>query len=231
MGEAHAVLGLVHMNRDWNFAKAEEEMTEGIALNPGFAPAHHWYAHLLMYLGRSDEALREARKLVELDPLSPAANLHLGYQYQLTRDWDQAIEQQKKTLLLDPNYVDAHRELGEDYLAKAMYPEAIDELRRATELVRSQPDYPLYAAALGSGLAQAGQTVEARKILKEIPADRPELVSYIYSGLGDRDKGIALLNEAYRRHTFPLDAGLLVEYEPIRSDPRFNELLHRLHLR
>ena len=231
MGEAHAVLGLVLMNRDWNFAKAEAEMKEGIALNPGFGPAHHWYAHLLMYLGRSDEALREARKMVELDPLSPAANLHLGYQYQLTRDWDQAIEQQKKTLLLDPNYVDAHRELGEDYIAKGMYPEGIDELRRATELVRSQPDYPLYAAALGYGLAQAEQTVEARKILKEIPADRPELVSYIYSGLGDRDRSIALLSEAYRRHTFPLDAGFLVEYEPLRSDPRFNEVLRRVHLR
>src|SRR5262249_31715825 len=100
--------------------------------------AHHWYAHLLMYLGRSDEALREARKMVELDPLSPAANLHLGYQYQSTRDWDQSIAQQKKTLQLDPNYVDAHRELGEDYLGKGMYPEAIGELRRATDLVRSQ---------------------------------------------------------------------------------------------
>jgi TolB-like protein/Tfp pilus assembly protein PilF len=231
MGEAHAVLGLVHMNRDWDFANAEAEMKEGIALNPGFGPAHHWYAHLLMYLGRSDEALREARNLVELDPLSPAANLHLGFQYQLTRDWDPAIEQQKKTLFLDPNYVDAHHELGEDYLAKGMYPEAIAELRRATELVRSQPDYPLYAAALGYGLAQAGQTVEAMNILKEIPADRPELVSYIYSGLGDRDRSIALLGEAYRRHTFPLDAGFLVEYEPIRSDPRFDELLHRVHLR
>jgi len=219
------------MNRYWDFAKAETEMRDGIALNPGFGPAHHWYAHLLMYLGRSDEALREARKMVELDPLSPAANLHLGYQYQSTRDWDQAIEQQKKTLQLDPNYVDAHRELGEDYLGKGMYPEAIAELRRATDLVRSQPDYPLYAAVLGSGLARAGQTDDARKVLKEIPADRPDLASYIYAGLGDRNKSVALLNEAFRLHMVPLDAGFLVEYEPVRSDPRFNELLHRVHLR
>lgn len=230
MGEAHAMLGSVRMQRDWDFPAAEAEMRKGLALSPGYAAGHHWYSHLLMYLGRFDESMVEARKTLELDPLSPAANLHMGYEYRALREWDRAIEQQKKTLELDPGYVDAHADLGEDYLGKGMYPEAIAELRQAAELVHSDPDYPFYAATLGFALAKSGNTAEARRILGKI-GDRPDFASFVYAGLGDREKSIALLNEAFRRHTVPLDAGFILELDPLRSDPRFNYLLHRVGLR
>ena len=169
--------------------------------------------------------------MLELDPLSPAANLHMGYAYRAIRDWDRAIEQQRKTIQIDPGYVDAHADLGEDYLGKGMYPEAVTELRQAANLVRSERDYPFYAGSLGFALAKSGATTEAKKILAQIPRDRPEFASFIYSGLGDRDKALEMLNEAYRGHSVPLDAGFIMEFDPLHTDPRFSELLRRVGLR
>ena len=231
MGEAHAMLGMLRMNRDWDFAGAEAEITKGIALNPNYAPAHHWYSHLLIDLGRFDESLVEAKKLIELDPISPTPIGHLAYHYLAARQWDLAIAQYQKELAMDPTHTDAYGEMGEAYVGKRMYPEAIRELNRAVEMSRTGAQYPYYLARLGYARAQAGDHSGARKILAELPSDDVVDAAFVYAGLGDRDKSIALLNESYQRHTFPLDAGHAVELDPLRSDPRFNELLHRIHLR
>ena len=232
MGEAHVMLGGLHMV-EWDFAGAEEEMRKGLALSPGYGAGHHWYSHLLLYRGRYAEAMVEAEKMLELDPISPAANLHMGFMHEARRDWDGAIEQQHKTLRLDPNYVDAHEQLGRAYLGKGMVAEGVAELRRAAELVHtdSDPDYAWHAGELGFALAKSGHTAEAKKILAGIPQSEPAAASCVYAGLGDREKSIALLTDAYRLHAFPFDAVFLVQYDSLRSDPRFSELLHRVGLR
>lgn len=232
MGEAHVMLGGLRMLK-WDFAGAEAEMRKGITLSPGYGAGHHWYSHLLMYRGRYDEAMVEAKKMLELDPLSPAANLHMGYMYEAKRDWDHAIEQLHKTLRLDPNYVDAHEQLGRAYMGKGMYAEGIAELRRAAELVHtdSDPDYAWHAGELGYALARSGNTAEAKKILAAIPQNEPAAASSVYAGLGDSKRSIELLTEAYRLHEFPLDASFLVQYDSLRSDPRFDKLLHGVGLR
>ena len=130
-----------------------------------------------------------------------------------------------------PDEANLHSELGEVYVGKHMYPEAIAELRRGEEMMRSRTEYPMYLARLGSALAQSGDVAGAKKILAELPADELNDQAYVYAGLGDRDKSIALLTETYRRHSFPLEAGYAVELDPLRSDPRFTELLHRVGLR
>lgn len=232
LGEAHVILGGVRMRR-WDFAGAETEMRKGLAMSPGYGAGHHWFSHLLMYMGRHEESMAEAKKMLELDPLSPAANLHLGFEYEATRQWDRAIEQQHKTLRLDPNLVDAHEQLGRDYMGKGMVAEGVAELRRAVELVGSDsdPDYAWHAGELGFALAKAGETAEAKKILAGIPKSAPAAASSVYAGLGDKEKSIALLQEAYRLHNVPLDAGFLVQYDSLREDARFKELLHRVGLR
>ena len=231
MGEAHAMVGNVRMFRDWDFIGAEEEFKKAITLSPNYAPAHHWYSHLLMNLGRFDESLVESKRMLDLDPISPAANLHLGDHYLAARQWDLAIAQNQKTVLMDPSYVDAHRQLGEAYLGKRMYPEAIAELSRAAELLRSRPAYPYNRAVLGSAYAQAGDTASARTVLAEIGRlDQPFGAALIYAGLGDRDRSIALLNEAYRRHDISLELKFDVELDPLRSDPRFRDLVRRVGL-
>lgn len=228
MGEAHAILGFWRAERDWDFTGAEAEMKKGIALSPNYAPAHHRYSHLLIYLGRYDEAMIETRKLIELDPVSPTPSGHLAYQYLASRQWDLAIAQYQKALATDPSQVDEYGQLGEAYIGKRMYPEAIAELRRSVEMGRDGADYPLHLSRLGYALAQSGDIAGAKKILTEIPS---EDAAYVYAGLGDRDKSIALLNDGFRRHRFSLDAGYVVELDPLRSDPRFNELLRLVHLR
>jgi TolB-like protein/DNA-binding winged helix-turn-helix (wHTH) protein/Flp pilus assembly protein TadD len=228
MGEAHAILGFLRGERDWDFTGAEDEMKKGIALSPNYAPAHHRYSHLLMYLGRYDEAMVETRRLIELDPVSPTPSGHLAYQYLASRQWDLAIAQFQKALAMDPSQVDEYGQLGEAYVGKRMYPEAIAELRRSAEMARNSVDYPLHLSRLGYALAQSGDIAGAKKILKEIPSQD---AAYIYAGLGDRDRSFAILNDAVRRHSFSLDSGYVVELDPLRSDPRFNELLHRVHLR
>ena len=232
MGEAHVMLGGLRLF-EWDFAGAEKEMRNGLVLSPGYGAGHHRYSHLLIYEGRYDEAMVEAKKMLELDPISPAANLHMGYMHEAKRDWDGAIEQERKTLRLDPNYVDAHEQLGRAYLGKGMIPEGVAELRRAAELVDSDsdPDYAWHAGELGYALARSGDTAAAKKILAGIPQSDPAAASCVYAGLGDKEKSIAMLTEAYRQHWFPFDAGFLVQYDSLRGDPRFVELLHRVGLR
>jgi tetratricopeptide (TPR) repeat protein len=132
---------------------------------------------------------------------------------------------------MDPTHTDEYGEMGEAYVGKRMFPEAIRELSRAVEMSRSGTQYPYYLARLGYARAQAGDIAASRKILTELPSANLNDLACLYAGLGYRDKSIDLLNESFRRHTFPLDAGYAVEFDPLRSDPRFIELLHRVGLR
>ncbi len=231
MGEAHAMLGMLRLQRDWDFAGAEAEIKKGIALSPNYASAHHWYSHLLIELGRFDESLIEAKILLELDPVSPTPVGHLAYHYRAARQWDLAIAWYQKELAMDPTHTDDFGEMGEAYVGKRTFPEAIRELSRAVEMSRNSTQYPYYLARLGYAYALAGDAAKARKILAELPAGNLNDLACVYAGLGERDKSIALLNESYLRHTFPLDAGYAVEFDPLRPDPRFTELLHRVGLR
>ena len=231
MGEAHAMLGMLRLQRDWDFVGAEAEIRKGIALSPNYASAHHWYSHLLIELSRFDESLVEAKILLELDPVSPTPIGHLAYHYRASRQWDLAIAQYQKELAMAPAQTDAYGEMGEAYVGKRMYHDAIRELSRAVEMSRASTQYPYYLARLGYAYAQAGDGAKARKIIAQLPSSNPNDLACVYAGLGERDKSISLLDESYRRHTFPLDAGHIVEFDPLRSDPRFNELLHRVGLR
>lgn len=231
MGEAHAMLGMLRSNRDWDFADAEAEIKKGIALSPNYASAHHWYSHLLLELGRFDESLIEAKTLLELDPVSPTPVGHLAYHYRAARQWDLAIAWYQKELAMDPNHSDDYGETGEAYVGKRMFPEAIKNLSRAIEMSRDSAQYPYYLARLGFAYGLAGDLAKARGVLAELPLDNLIDRACVYAGLGEHDKSIALLEESYRRHTFPLDAGYAVEFDPLRSDPRFVQLMHSVGLR
>ena len=101
--EAHASMGHILHNYDWDFDGAEREFKRAIELNPNYAMAHHWYAHLLMQVGRTDESLAQARLAQELDPLSPFINNGLARQYYLSRQYDKAIAQCRVVMEIDPH--------------------------------------------------------------------------------------------------------------------------------
>ncbi len=234
LAEAHASLASVSMLYDWNWPVAEKEFKRAIQLNPGYATAHHWYAFYCASQGRMEEALREIRLAQQLDPLSLIINTDVGEILYNSRRYDEAVEQSRKTLEMDPNFAAAHNCLGVTYLAKQQYPESIAELETAVRLSHGQPHFMAY---LGIAYAQAGRREEARKILKQIrtgPSARYDSVlaiAWILAALGERDQAFAWVEKVYptRPHEFYL-LKVRPVLDPLRSDPRFQDLVRRVGL-
>jgi TolB-like protein/Tfp pilus assembly protein PilF len=234
LGEARYALALVRYRYEWDFAAAEKEFKRASDLSPNYGPTHHLYSHFLLDMGRFDESLTESRLFLELDPISPAPNLHLGFHYLVARQYDLSLQQNAKTVQMDPNYIEAHRQLGQAYLGKGNYEQAIAELSKAREL---SGDNPEYTAWLAHAYAVAGRRGEAQKLLDELASKgrqrpvSPILLSWIYAGLGQKDLAFARLEKAYQeRDTLLLDLKTGLEYDNLRSDPRFSDLLRRVGL-
>lgn len=233
LGEAHAVLATIRFYDEWKWADADTEFKRAIELNPSYAEAHHMYSHFLMEMGRTEESLAESRRSLELDPLSPAPNLHLGWHFLFAHKYDQATEQLRKTLQMDPNYVEAHLYLGEAYEEKGMNQEAVAEFQKAVALSGRTPQY---VAALGHAYALLGRRSEALRIIVELQSKRPLTSSYeiatVYAGLGDKDKAFKSLEKAYQHHDFHLAFSFNVnpKLDSLRSDPRYADILGRMDL-
>src|SRR5713226_6815222 len=234
LAEAHAVLGNVAMSYDWDFSTAEKELKTALALNPNSSAAHEWYAHLLSAEGRYDEALAESRLLLELDPdtlLFKAVRAEILY---YARRYDEAIVEAQKASNVNPNFVFAQYWLGCAYREKKMYPEAIAAFARARKLTG---DYPFMVMAYGHAQALAGNTLEATNAINKLTQMKqtrivPDLyLAAIYVGLSEKDQAFHYLDAAYRERVDRL-VYLKVEpmADPLRSDPRFRQLLAKIGL-
>ena len=147
LAEGHANLALVEEVYDWNWAGAEQEYKRAVLLNPSSVEAHTWYGEFLSAMGRHEEALREGREVVRLDPASPFSNLQLAWQFYWGRRHDQAISQIARVLELDPQFAWAYMELGWNYAEKGMYSDAIANCRRALDLMPDDQVFLALAAA------------------------------------------------------------------------------------
>jgi eukaryotic-like serine/threonine-protein kinase len=231
--EAHASLGLVQTFYDRDWSAAEKSFRRAIELNPGYASAHEWYSKLLSALGRWGEAHAEAELALEVDPFSLTVNHNLGYQHFLARRFDDAIEQLRRTLEMDPNYHVSRWWLARTYAEKELYRQAVAE---SEELLSMTGDAPWVLALLGYIRARSGDREEAIRILDLIKtaehnASLAEVAGLVSVGLGDTDDAFAWLETA--SEYFPIIAiGLKGDpvYDPLRSDPRFAELLRRVGL-
>src|SRR5678815_1377128 len=143
--EAHSSMAFIKFRWDWDRTATEREFQTAIKLKPAYAPAHQWYSSYLVAVERFDEAIAEAKRTEELEPLSFVASSHLGWIYYLSGRNDEAIEQCKKILEMDPSSFPARRYLGLAYEAKGMYAEAITEFQTGVKLSGS----PLMLALLG----------------------------------------------------------------------------------
>jgi tetratricopeptide (TPR) repeat protein len=234
LAEAHASLGYIKFTYDWDWAGAEQEFKRAIALNPGYDNAHHWYSHELMALGRTDEAMAEARRALELSPSDTVMNEHMGWTYLMARDYDRAIQSARKAIEMDPNFLLAHRVLGLAYEYRGRHDEATAEFTRGVELSHGDP---VAKAFLARSYAAAGHKDQATKILNELLqlATRqympPVEIAATYTALGRNDEAFSWLNKAYDQRAAAL-VYLRVnrDYDSIRPDPRFQDLLRRMHL-
>src|SRR4051812_43261365 len=149
LAEAHTSLAFIKFRWDRDRVEAEREFTQAIKLKPNYAPAHQWYSSLLVALERFDEAIAEAKRTDELEPLSFTASSHLGWIYYLSGQSDRAIAQCNKILELDPNSFPARRYRGLAFEQKGMYREAIEDFQKGVKVSGS----PLMLALLGHAYA------------------------------------------------------------------------------
>src|SRR6266571_1766970 len=199
LGEAHTSLAFAMDLYDWDWAAADKEYQRAIALNPGYATAHHWYAWHLIVMGRSSEGIFELRRAESLDPLSLIISADLADALCIAHLYDESVQQSGKTLEMDPNFAVAHYQLGQAFEQKHMHEEAIAEFQRAIELSGGN-------AAFDSNLAYAyaasGRQDQAMKIAKELEALESQSsaadanIALGYVGRGDNDQAMIWLNKA-----------------------------------
>jgi TolB-like protein/Tfp pilus assembly protein PilF len=231
--EAHIVMGYVKMY-DWDWAAAEQEFKRAIELNPNNANAHSYYSRYLSSIGRADEAFAEIDRAQELDPLSLAISAQRGFVLEMARRYDDVIDGLSRVIAQDPNHYQAHMILGRAYAAKVQLEEAIATFERAAVLSKRSPGALGY---LGMSYGLAGRKGEAGKVLHELLKQNrhgyvsPVAVAIIYTGLGDKDRAFAWLEKAYQeRSYFMANLKVIPAADPLRSDPRFDDLLRRMGL-
>ena len=230
LSDAHTSLASLGMF-DWDWRSAGEEFRRAIELNPGYATAHQWYAWHLNLLGRKSEAIAEMRKAESLDPLSLIISADMADVLFVVGLYDESIRQSRKTLEMDPNFAIAHFELGQAYTQKRMYSEAIAELQRAIALSGSSTTF---TSNLAYAYAVSGRRNEALKILNDSTGRSNGFsdasgIALIYTGLGDNDQAMAWLDKAYSERFNP-SILLRPGFDPLRSDSRFQNLVHRVGL-
>ncbi len=229
--EAHVALALILENYDWDWSTAEKEYRRAIELNPNYATAHHWYAEFLTWQGRFDEALRESESARRLDPLSLIIATDRGATLYFARQYDRAVEQFQTVLEMDPSFGRAH--LGIDaYLQLGRFADAQAELE---EWRRQSGDGTNIRSRLVYLYGRMGQKDKARAELRKLEAMNgaqsldPVAMALAYVGVGNNDAALSSLEKAYGQRSNLLTA-LKVEpvYDPLRDDPRFQELLRRV---
>ncbi len=231
--EAHVALALTLENYDWDWSAAEKEYRRAIELNPNYATAHHWYAEFLTWQGRFDEALRESETASRLDPLSLIIATDRGAIFYFARQYDRAVEQFQSALEMDPSFGRAHLVI-DAYMQQGRFTEAEAELGQWR---RQSGDGTNTSSRLVYLYGRMGQKDKARAELKKLeamnqtPRPDPVAMALAYVGVGNNDAALSSLEKAYVERSNLLTA-LKVEpvYDPLRDDPRFQELLRRVGL-
>jgi TolB-like protein/DNA-binding winged helix-turn-helix (wHTH) protein/Tfp pilus assembly protein PilF len=234
IAEGHAELALVEFYYDWDWARSEQEFRRAIELNPNYATAHQWYSYYLSAMGRFPEAVEEAKKAQQIDPLSLAINTTLSGRYRDLGQYAQAIDVNQRTLEMDHNFVPAHISLGSIYEGQGIWGQAISEYKMAVELSRNSPPA---LASLGHAYGISGNQEEARNVLEKLrQASQRHYVSafdmaVVFAGIGDRDSAFRWLEKAYAdRESQMAFLGVARRLDSLRSDHRFAELLHKMGL-
>jgi serine/threonine-protein kinase len=233
LAEAHAALATVMYEYEGNFAESEREFKRAIEINPNYATAHQWYAECLLRMGRNEEAVAEIKRAQELDPLSLIINSIVGVAYMENRQYDQATEQLRKTIEMDANFSRARMFLAQAYERTEVFEEAIAEHEKRFILDGTPPEEANQkAAVLREAHRKSGAKGYWRKQIELYESGQISWtltrVASFYAQLRENDQAFALLEKAYeKRQIRNLKSPI---FDPIRSDPRFQNLLRRLGL-
>jgi DNA-binding SARP family transcriptional activator len=230
---AEAYLALAHIYsgylRDW--IGAERQWKKAVELNPHNPLVHQWYSEFLAAMSRFEESFAETKVALDLDPLSLSANTAAGHNYYYARQYDEAIEYYRKALELEPEFVQAHFSLGRVFKQLEKFDDAIAHHERALNLCEGSAEM----AALEHAYRLAGKKNEAagmREKLEKMTSSvyvSPYYLAISCASAGNKDSAFNLLERAYEERA-SLMVFLNVEpmFDPLRSDPRFDDLLRRM---
>jgi len=229
--EAYSALAFATYRQDWKFGEAEEYFRKAIDLDPDSAVAHQWYGEFLGDLRRFDASIAELRKAKDLDPLSPMVGCDLADGYLHAGRLREADAELRRVLELYPDFLYAH-----------LY--RLSVALRAGDFATAQSEAQIYAARSGERtpaqvveierLAAAGKMAEARVALHRLIANNhvmPYSAAQLYFVTGQTEQGYAVLEEAYRQHSWWL-VTMLVDpgFAPVRTQPRFLDVARRVGL-
>jgi len=232
--EAHMALAHVRCWYEWDWSGAESEFKRAIQLSLNTPIETQYYASYLITMGRYQEAVSEIKQAQRLAPLSLNINVQVARILYFAREYDEAIEQCRKTLELEPDYGGARFFLARIYKQKGMYQEALAEFEKTKNLLGDNAEV---MSLIGYTYAVSGRRVEAQKVLQKLQVQSnqnyvsPYHMAIIYAGLGERDKAFNWLGKAYEDREGRLTILKVVpEFDSLRSDPRFAELMRRIGL-
>jgi serine/threonine protein kinase/Tfp pilus assembly protein PilF len=237
LAEAHRSMAQIKSYYDWDWKSGEREFKRAIELNPGDAISHIWYALFLMRMGRHDEAINEADRALELDPLSLYINQSVGHVFCFADEPDRAISVIRRVLEMDPNYSAAHILLGLAYWLKSKPEEAMAEFQIGME--GSGGLEPVAQTMVGTVCALTGRRDEGLQIREDLlERSRREYVpAYLLASLsfalGETDRGFEWLDKAYEEHDlylFYVKNLFVLNLVKLRSDPRYIAMLKKIGL-
>ena len=230
LAEAHASLASIY-HTEWNWPQAEREFKRALELNPNYATAHHWYSIYLSSTGRFEESVHEGTTAAGLDPLSLIISASLGNRLNEARRYRDGGNQCRKTLDMDPSFGLAHLCMGISLVNQSRFIESIPELQKGVDLL---PGYPFAKGQLGVAYALSGDRGRALKILGDLQANsRRTLPTYsiamVYAALSDKENTIHWLEKGYEdRNDEMIYLKIEPIFDPLRSDPRFQDLIRRI---
>ena len=237
LARPHAVLGGTQLSYEWDFAGGEAEYKKAFELDPSDATAHAWYAFDIGTIGgREQEAFTEINRAHQLDPLSPLIKEDVGYVHIRARQYDDAILECKKVANEDPTYAYTHVCLAQAYWAKHMYPQVVGEWKVYGQLSSDRRESD-FASAMEQGFRSGGwkgaltKGIEARQTQRKTGYASAYQIAILYADLGDKNTAFRWLNTAYQERDTYL-YGLRTDFllDPLRSDPRFAELVRKVGL-
>jgi len=230
LAEAHETLAGIRHYYEWDWKRAETGYRRAIELNPNLVEAHLEYAICLADMGRSEEAIAEAKRAVQLDPLSFPANATLGYVYYWTRRYDEAIAHYQQMAELEPNESGAYRGLARTYAHMGRYEDAVRTRQKAMTISAAPPEV---VEALDRAYGESGARGYWMWCLERLEGqhDRyPAYTSMYYAQLGDKDKALDLLEKAFEKHDGEMHTlKINPHWDPLRDDPRFQDLVRRMN--
>ena len=237
LAHPHAVLGSNEIQYDWDFAGGEAEFRKSFELDPNDATARQWFADdIAMIGGREQEALAEINRARELDPRSPVITRVAGGIHVWARQYDEAIATCSKLANDSPTFAIAHDCLAYAYWAKRMYPQVIEEWKTFGRLSGRPGDSEL-AAAMEEGYRSAGwkgaltKAIEIRQAQRKTSYSSALIVARFYADMGDKEQAFHWLDIAYQDHDWLLiGLNTYFQLDPLRSDPRFAELVRKVGL-